>query len=58
LSFVSIVIFIMWTFSANKHMDGWMDGLCENRDRTQDNYLLNTQLMHHNSKTQSQHKTN
>ena len=20
----SIVIFIMWTFSANKHMDGWM----------------------------------
>jgi len=22
----SIVIFIMWTFSANKHMGGWMDG--------------------------------
>ena len=22
----SIVIFIIWTFSANKHMDGWMDG--------------------------------
>jgi len=22
----SIVIFIMWTFSANKHMNGWMDG--------------------------------
>jgi len=23
----SIVIFIMWTFSANEHMDGWMGGL-------------------------------
>jgi len=25
VSFFSIVIFIMWTFSTNKHMDGWMD---------------------------------
>jgi len=24
LSFFSTVIFIVWTFSANKHMDGWI----------------------------------
>ena len=26
--FSSIVTFIVWTFSANKHMDRWMDGMC------------------------------
>ena len=25
--FLAFFIFIMWTFSANKHMDGWMDGM-------------------------------
>ena len=24
----SIVIFIMWTFSANEHMDGWIGWTC------------------------------
>ena len=24
--FSSIVIFIVWTFTANKHMGGWIDG--------------------------------
>ena len=38
---LSIVIFILWTFSANKHMDGWMDGWIS----------LQTQYNHESQKT-------